>query len=128
MRSKVDRLDHGGHTSGHREQIGEHGLNQLHVRGLGVEIDVAAPAPRDRGSFDRKERLAKLLAKAPPGIQYSEHLEGDGAAIFGHACKLGAEGIVSKHREHPYRSGPSKAWLKTKNPAAPGMLRFREEP
>jgi hypothetical protein len=27
----------------------------------------------------------------------------------------------------PYRSGPSKAWLKTKNPAAPGMLRFREE-
>jgi ATP-dependent DNA ligase len=54
-------------------------------------------------------------------------LEGDGAAIFAHACKLGAEGIVSKHREPPYRAAPSKAWLKTKNPAAPGMLRFREE-
>jgi ATP-dependent DNA ligase len=27
-----------------------------------------------------------------------EHLEGDGAAIFAHACKFGAEGIVSKHR------------------------------
>jgi ATP-dependent DNA ligase len=83
---------------------------------------------RPRPLEERKARLEKLLAKAPAGIQYSEHLEGDGAAIFAHACKLGCEGIVSKHREHPYRSGPSKAWLKTKNPAAPGMLRFREEP
>jgi ATP-dependent DNA ligase len=38
------------------------------------------------------------------------------------------EGIVSKHREHPYRSGPSKVWLKIKNPAAPGVLRFKDEP
>jgi ATP-dependent DNA ligase len=83
---------------------------------------------RPRPLEERKARLEKLLAKAPAGIQYSEHLEGDGAAIFAHACKLGCEGIVSKHREPPYRSGPSKAWLKTKNPAAPGMLRFREEP
>ena len=79
---------------------------------------------RPRPLAERKARLAKLLAKAPAGIQYSEHLDGDGAAIFAHACRLGAEGIVSKHREHPYRSGPSKAWLKIKNPAAPGMLRF----
>jgi hypothetical protein len=28
---------------------------------------------------------------------------------------------------YPYRSGPSKAWLKTKNPTAPGA-RFRDEP
>jgi bifunctional non-homologous end joining protein LigD len=61
-------------------------------------------------------------------VHYTEHLEGNGAAVFAHACRLGAEGIVSKNREHPYRSGPSKAWLKIKNPAAPGMLRFREEP
>ena len=81
-----------------------------------------------RGPFEeRKHRLAELLANAPPGIQYSEHLEGDGAIIFALACGHGCEGIVSKHREHPYRSGPSKAWLKTKNPQAPGMLRFREE-
>jgi bifunctional non-homologous end joining protein LigD len=91
-----------------------------------LELDGKDWRPRAFG--ERKARLAKLLAKAPAGIQYTEHLEGDAAAIFAHACKLGAEGIVSKHREHPYRSGPSKAWLKTKNPAAPGMLRFREEP
>ena len=76
----------------------------------------------------RKARLAKLLAKAPAGIQYNEHVEGDGAVVFTHACKLGLEGIVSKHREHPYRSGPSKTWLKIKNPAAPGVTRFEREP
>ena len=48
--------------------------------------------------------------------------ERSGAPIFVHACKLGREGIVSKHREHAYQAGPSKAWLKTKNPAAPGRL------
>jgi ATP-dependent DNA ligase len=35
--------------------------------------------------------------------------------------------IVSKHRERAYRSGPSKTWLKIKNPAAPGVLRFEEK-
>jgi bifunctional non-homologous end joining protein LigD len=81
---------------------------------------------RPRPLEERKARLAKLIAKAPAGIQYSEHLDGDGAAIFAHACKLGCEGIVSKHREHPYRSGPSKVWLKIKNPAAPGVTRFED--
>ena len=37
----------------------------------------------------RKARLAELLAKAPAGIQYNEHVEGDGATVFEHACKLG---------------------------------------
>jgi bifunctional non-homologous end joining protein LigD len=80
---------------------------------------------RARPLAERKAELERLLSGARAGIRYSEHLEGDGAAIA-HARKLGAEGIVSKHREHPYRSGPSKAWLKTKNTAAPGMLRFQD--
>jgi ATP-dependent DNA ligase len=81
---------------------------------------------RPRSLEERKNRLQKLIAKESTGIQYNEHMEGDGAAIFAHACKLGVEGIVSKHREHPYRSGPSKAWLKIKNPTAPGVLRFQD--
>jgi bifunctional non-homologous end joining protein LigD len=72
----------------------------------------------------RKARLEALLAKAPAGIQYNEHAEGDGKLVFDHACRLGLEGIVSKHRDHPYRSGRSKTWLKVKNPAAPGVMRF----
>jgi bifunctional non-homologous end joining protein LigD len=54
-------------------------------------------------------------------------MDGDGAAVFAQACKLGLEGIVSKRRDHPYRSGPSKAWLKIKNPSAPGVTRFERE-
>jgi bifunctional non-homologous end joining protein LigD len=59
----------------------------------------------------RKAMLGKILAKALAGIQFSEHLAGDGAAIFAHACKLGCEGIVSKRADSAYRSGPSKVWL-----------------
>jgi bifunctional non-homologous end joining protein LigD len=76
---------------------------------------------------ERKARLEKLLAKAPAGIQYNEHTEGDGQVVFEHARRLGLEGIVSKHRDHPYRPGRSKTWLKIKNPAAPGVTRFERE-
>jgi ATP-dependent DNA ligase len=83
---------------------------------------------RPRLLEERRAMLAKLLVKARVGIQFNAHVDGDGAMIFAHACKLGCEGIVSKRRDHPYRSGPSKAWLKIKNPASPGVRRFREEP
>ena len=39
------------------------------------------------------------------------------------ACKLGLEGIVSKKLNAPYKSGPSKVWLKIKNPNAPAARR-----
>jgi bifunctional non-homologous end joining protein LigD len=74
----------------------------------------------------RKTRLEALLAKAPAGIQYNEHAAGDGQVVFQHACKLGLEGIISKHRDHPYRSGRSRSWLKIKNLAAPGVTRFED--
>ena len=67
----------------------------------------------------RKAKLEKLLARSD-GIRFSEHLDGDGATIFAHACKLGLEGIVSKRRDLSYRSGRCKAWVKVKNPASPG--------
>ena len=47
--------------------------------------------------------------------------------IFRHACKLGLEGIVSKRKDSPYRSGRSPDWLKMKNPAAPAVKREAEE-
>jgi ATP-dependent DNA ligase len=36
------------------------------------------------------------------------------------------EGIVSKRLSAPYRSGPSKDWIKVKNPDSPAMIRARE--
>ena len=43
--------------------------------------------------------------------------------MFEAVCKLGLEGIVSKKLDAPYKSGPSKAWLKIKNPKAPAATR-----
>jgi ATP-dependent DNA ligase len=40
--------------------------------------------------------------------------------------ELGFEGIVSKDRARPYRSGPSKTWVKIKNLQAPGVMRFKD--
>jgi ATP-dependent DNA ligase len=54
---------------------------------------------------------------------FSQDVDGDAAVMFRHACKLGPEGIVSKRRDAPCRSGGSKTWLKVKNPASPAMRR-----
>jgi bifunctional non-homologous end joining protein LigD len=49
-----------------------------------------------------------------------------GAAIFRQACAMRLEGIVSKRLSAPYRSGPSRDWIKVKNPDSPAMIRSRE--
>ena len=54
-----------------------------------------------------------------------EHPEGD--VVFRHACKMGLEGIVSKHKDSPYKSGRSPHWLKMKNPACEAVRREAEE-
>ena len=46
--------------------------------------------------------------------------------VFRHARKMGLEGIVSKRLTAPYRSGPSRDWIKVKNPESPAMLRVQE--
>jgi len=81
---------------------------------------------RPRPLLERKRRLARLLKAPRDGLGYVEHLDGDGMTIFEHACRLGLEGIVSKHVAHPYRSGPSRSWRKVKNPAHPSIARVRE--
>jgi bifunctional non-homologous end joining protein LigD len=57
------------------------------------------------------------------GIQYVEHTEGDGVKMFKAISKLGLEGIVSEKLDAPYKSRPSKAWLKIKNPKVPAATR-----
>jgi bifunctional non-homologous end joining protein LigD len=80
---------------------------------------------RSKPLLERKQRLFKLV-KRQAGLEYVEHLKGDGPTIFEHACKLGLEGIVCKRVDLPYRAGPSKSWLKIKNKAHPAMLRVKE--
>jgi bifunctional non-homologous end joining protein LigD len=42
------------------------------------------------------------------------------------ACCMGLEGIVSKRLSAAYQSGPSRHWLKVKNPNSPAMVRARD--
>jgi bifunctional non-homologous end joining protein LigD len=73
---------------------------------------------------ERKEALRRLLTRSRDGIQYVEHAEGRGDKLFEAVCKLGLEGIVSKRLTSPYRSGPSRAWIKVRNPKASAATRI----
>jgi bifunctional non-homologous end joining protein LigD len=74
----------------------------------------------------RKATLASVLARAASGLRLNEHLEADGPDVFHHACKLGLEGIVSKHGESRYHSGRSRHWIKSKNPLSAAVRREAE--
>lgn len=65
--------------------------------------------------LERKQHLADLLALHPSKtVCLSEHLDSDGKRVFEHACKIGAEGIVSKRANGAYVNGRSTDWLKIK--------------
>jgi bifunctional non-homologous end joining protein LigD len=57
-------------------------------------------------AFDmRKASLARLLARLVDGIHLAPFEEGEiGPDLFRHAYMMGLEGMVSKHRERPYRA------------------------
>jgi bifunctional non-homologous end joining protein LigD len=64
---------------------------------------------------DRKRILERLLETGNDGpLRFSEGIEADGKEVFEKACKLGAEGIVSKRIDSPYISGRGSSWLKLK--------------
>jgi len=77
--------------------------------------------------LDRKAALARLLRDTEAGILLNEHVAEDGPTVFAHACRLGAEGIVSKKIDGTYRSGPCPVWIKVRNPASVAVQRERSE-
>ena len=53
----------------------------------------------------RSEGTSRKLNWCYPTLQLSEHIEGTAAlTIFGHACRMGLEGILAERRNRPYRS------------------------
>jgi len=64
--------------------------------------------------LERKKELARILAKAPAMLRLSEHVEGSGLPFFQKSCELSLEGVVSKRKDSPYRSGRAGDWLKAK--------------
>ena len=76
----------------------------------------------------RKTNLARLLARRVDGIFLSDFEQGEiGPDLFRHACLLGLEGMVSKHRDRPYRPGRSPSWVKVKNRKHPAFSRVLDQ-
>ena len=71
---------------------------------------------RNQPLIERKAALERLTRSAGPNgrIRYAEHFDEDGEMILRHSCSLGLEGIVSKLRDAPYRSGRSENFIKSK--------------
>ena len=66
------------------------------------------------GSSSKASCVKSYARRTRRSIQFVQHTEGDGVEMFKAVCKLGLEGIVSKKLDAPYKSGPSKTWLKIK--------------
>jgi bifunctional non-homologous end joining protein LigD len=66
--------------------------------------------------IERRAALRKLIEPDPRSpIQFSDHVDCDGAKFFKAAAELGLEGVVSKRPASLYRGDPLRSWLKTKN-------------
>lgn len=64
--------------------------------------------------LERKARLARVLEGVGGPLRFSSHFDESGATVLRHACRLGLEGVISKERDAPYRSGRGRAWVKSK--------------
>ena len=47
-------------------------------------------------------------------IRYSDHHQGQGAAMRRQACAMGLEGVIAKQQDAPYRAERGRTWLKLK--------------
>ncbi len=67
--------------------------------------------------LDRKQALEGLIAPliaSNSHIQFSDHTDADGDALFAQACRMGLEGIVSKKADARYVQARSQSWVKVK--------------
>jgi bifunctional non-homologous end joining protein LigD len=111
---------------------GRSDFNGLHSRKLNHEVqfyafDILVSDGEDLRRLPlhlRKNNLAKLLRRRVDGIFLSDFEQGEiGPDRFRHACLMGLEGLVSKHRDRPYRGGRSPHWIKVKK--TENILRWR---
>jgi len=75
--------------------------------------------------IERKAHLKKIIDGTD--IQFSENFEIDGPKMYAHACEVGLEGVVSKHRDSAYRTGRFDCWVKVKNRAHAAFSRVMDQ-
>jgi bifunctional non-homologous end joining protein LigD len=92
-------------SAGRRDRFVFYAFDLLHLDGVDL---------RQAPLTERKTALERLLAGQAGVLRFSESFDEDGAMIIEHACRLSLEGVVSKRRDAPYRSGRGKDWIKSK--------------
>ena len=113
---------------------GRSDFNGLHSRKHDAEVqfyafDILVSDGQDvRGLPLSMRKLARLLARRVDGIFLSDFEQGEiGPDLFRHACLMGLEGLVSKHRESSYRGGRFRHWIKVKNRQHPAFSRVQDQ-
>jgi len=83
--------------AGRSDRFAYYAFDILHIAGFDLRKVALA---------DRKRVLAELLSVQPKGspITFSEHVDGDGEALWRDGCKMSLEGIVSKRAGSAYRA------------------------
>jgi bifunctional non-homologous end joining protein LigD len=88
------------------ENLIYYAFDLLHLDGVDLR---GAPLLR------RKELLRSLLESArSPRLRYTDHVVGSGEIFHRRSCEFALEGIVSKKKDSPYRSGRGTDWVKVK--------------
>ena len=95
-------------TAGRQHELAVFAFDLLHRDGVDLR-----PLPLS----ERKDLLATLLHRSKVNCLHLVATFPDGARLLASAERLGLEGIVSKRRSAPYRSGESNDWRKVKTVA-----------
>ena len=76
---------------------------------------------------ERKQILEQMLASLPgqQTVLYGQHLATEGATMLAEACRMGAEGIVSKLATSQYTSGPQQILDQDQMLSPPGIRHWR---
>lgn len=94
-------------SAGRTERLRYYAFDLLHHDGVDLRKDRLEARQRRL-----HEILAGLDGKSP--LRQSEPFAESGELVLEHACRLSLEGIVSKRRAAPYRSGRNRDWIKSK--------------
>ncbi|WP_441259895.1 ATP-dependent DNA ligase [Bradyrhizobium sp. 521_C7_N1_3] len=101
-------------------------FNALHSRKHDHEVQLYAFDVLAMGGDDlrdlplhlRETNVERLFARRPDGITVAPFERGEiGPDLYRAACRMGVEGLVSKHRDRPYRRGRQKHWIKVRTGA-----------
>ena len=78
----------------------------------------------------KRKTLLERLLKAHPRLNYVDHVEGQGLAMFAGALALKLEGVMAKDAKSPYVEGPRVTWhwqkIKNKEYKRQGKVEFRQ--